>query len=233
VSLLLDRGANIHAEDDEAIRNASRAGHPRMVSLLLNRGADPRAVDDHALRTAAEVGRSGGLFLTSVRDAHIYGANEHLDVARLRAQDMQGLAFEMKHFFHDHTSTDAGSIKGKILCAWEELVDTFWPGGADVTMEDVMTKPPGLLARLQELASCSTIFEIYAFFRSAKRFTARERVYLNSPLLNEIYDLVLPEEVRGDPDIRQRLAGAILKACITGSHRFLRFVHTWRVAVQV
>ena len=56
VALLLDRGADIHAEKDEALRLAAYNGHTETVALLLDRGADIHAEKDEALRWATKNG---------------------------------------------------------------------------------------------------------------------------------------------------------------------------------
>jgi hypothetical protein len=53
VALLLEKGADIRADDDGALRWAADGGHTETVALLLNRGADIHADKDHALRWAA------------------------------------------------------------------------------------------------------------------------------------------------------------------------------------
>ena len=53
VKLLLDRGADIHAWNDYALRLAAENGHTETVKLLLDRGADIHAGNDYALRYAA------------------------------------------------------------------------------------------------------------------------------------------------------------------------------------
>jgi len=58
VALLLDRGADIHAENDDAIRWAALRGQTAVVSLLIDRGADPRAANDQALIEAANRGHA-------------------------------------------------------------------------------------------------------------------------------------------------------------------------------
>jgi hypothetical protein len=56
VELLLERGADVHAEDDEALRLAAKMGMKQVVELLLQHGADVHAEDDEALRLAARKG---------------------------------------------------------------------------------------------------------------------------------------------------------------------------------
>ncbi|KXS10312.1 hypothetical protein M427DRAFT_182222 [Gonapodya prolifera JEL478] len=50
LDLLLERGADIHADDDVALRNTATNVRLTMVQLLLDRGADIHARDDEALR---------------------------------------------------------------------------------------------------------------------------------------------------------------------------------------
>jgi len=53
VEYLLNRGADVHAENDWALRSASYNGHVEVVKLLLNAGADVHARADYALRWAS------------------------------------------------------------------------------------------------------------------------------------------------------------------------------------
>jgi hypothetical protein len=53
VALLLDRGADVHCRDDQALFNAACNGHQETVALLLQRGATAR---DHILNVAVERG---------------------------------------------------------------------------------------------------------------------------------------------------------------------------------
>ena len=48
--------ANIHADDDYALRWAAKYGHLEVVKYLVSKGADIHADDDYALRWAAENG---------------------------------------------------------------------------------------------------------------------------------------------------------------------------------
>jgi len=53
---LIKSGADIHADNDYALRWASGHGHKEIVELLIKSGADIHAGNDYALRWAAENG---------------------------------------------------------------------------------------------------------------------------------------------------------------------------------
>ena len=52
VKYLVNKGANIHAGDDYAVRVASRRGHLEIVKYLIKKGADIHARNEEALRDA-------------------------------------------------------------------------------------------------------------------------------------------------------------------------------------
>ena len=54
VQLLLERGANVHANNDYALRWASRRGYINVVRILVLHGANIHADDDYAIRLAAD-----------------------------------------------------------------------------------------------------------------------------------------------------------------------------------
>ena len=58
VKLLLDARANVHADDDYALRIASYYGNTEVVKLLLDAGANVHADNDYALRLASEKGHT-------------------------------------------------------------------------------------------------------------------------------------------------------------------------------
>jgi len=72
VKELLAAGADVHAEDDAALRRAAHNGHLEIVKELLAAGADVHAEDDAALRRAAEYGR-----LEVVKELLSAGADVH------------------------------------------------------------------------------------------------------------------------------------------------------------
>ena len=72
VELLVKAGANVHAADDQALRWASKYGHLSVVEFLIKAGANVHAVDDYALRWASQYGH-----LSVVEFLVKAGANVH------------------------------------------------------------------------------------------------------------------------------------------------------------
>ena len=58
VQILLEAGANVHAEDNFALLCASANGHTEIVKLLLEAGANVHAVHHQALRWASHRGHT-------------------------------------------------------------------------------------------------------------------------------------------------------------------------------
>lgn len=54
VKYLLKNGLDIHAKDDVALKSASEGGRIKVVKYLVNKGADIHANDDLAIRTALD-----------------------------------------------------------------------------------------------------------------------------------------------------------------------------------
>ena len=54
VQFLLEHGANIHADNDLALRLSAKNGHLSVVQYLLDQGADIHAENDGTLRLSAE-----------------------------------------------------------------------------------------------------------------------------------------------------------------------------------
>ena len=54
VQLLLDRGVDVHFENDFSFIHAAANGHVNVVALLLDQGADIHAQNDSAMYWASE-----------------------------------------------------------------------------------------------------------------------------------------------------------------------------------
>ena len=54
VEILIKKGVNVNADNDAALRQASKNGHAEVVKILLKYGADVHAGNDEALRQASE-----------------------------------------------------------------------------------------------------------------------------------------------------------------------------------
>jgi hypothetical protein len=74
IKKLVKAGADIHAENDEALRYASLNGHVEVVKLLLEAGADVHAYNDESLRLASIKGHVEvvKLLLEHDSDIHVY-----------------------------------------------------------------------------------------------------------------------------------------------------------------
>jgi hypothetical protein len=77
VELLLEKGADVHANNDEALRWASENGHLEVVKLLLENGADVHANNDEALRWASENGHLEVVKLLLENGADVHANNEY------------------------------------------------------------------------------------------------------------------------------------------------------------
>jgi len=58
VKYLIEKGADIHADEDYALRSASKKGNLRIVKYLIKNGADINAKDDDALKNAVRNGNT-------------------------------------------------------------------------------------------------------------------------------------------------------------------------------
>ena len=78
VALLLDRGADVHYDDDGPLRDAASSGNLETVLLLLNRGADLHAVDDSPLRLSALEGHLETVRFLLDRGADVHATDGHV-----------------------------------------------------------------------------------------------------------------------------------------------------------
>jgi ankyrin repeat protein len=72
VALLIERGTDVHADNDSALVNASRMGHDNVVKLLIELGADIHAQDDYALRRATSHGHTSTVAVLLQRGANVH-----------------------------------------------------------------------------------------------------------------------------------------------------------------
>jgi ankyrin repeat protein len=56
VRYLVEKGANVHADNDYALRWSAQNGHLDVVRCLVEKGANVRADNDYALRLSAQNG---------------------------------------------------------------------------------------------------------------------------------------------------------------------------------
>lgn len=72
---LIEKGADLHAEDDFAIGHAARLGNMDFLDFLIENGANVRAGGDRALRTAAAHGRLAALKRLHEKGSDPYAGN--------------------------------------------------------------------------------------------------------------------------------------------------------------
>jgi len=84
IQMLLDNGADVHADDENPLRRAAVAGHTEIVKLLLEAGADVHVYDDSPLRSAAVAGHTEivKLLLAAGADVHVYDDSPLRSAAR-------------------------------------------------------------------------------------------------------------------------------------------------------
>jgi len=76
VKVLLENGADVHAEEDLALQGASERGHLEVVKVLLENGADVHAYNDSAIRRALENGHLEVVKILLEAGADVHGKND-------------------------------------------------------------------------------------------------------------------------------------------------------------
>ncbi len=84
VIYLVEKGANIHAYDDKALRWAADNGHSPLVTYLVEQGADIHAVADYAIRWAAKNGHLLVVIYLVKKGANIH--SNYVDALRSAAK---------------------------------------------------------------------------------------------------------------------------------------------------
>ena len=90
VKFLVEKGANIHAEDDSALRWAANHGHLDVVKFLVEKGANIHVKNECALRWAAENGYLGVVRYLIRKSADISTEDDTLELAMLDVNNNVG-----------------------------------------------------------------------------------------------------------------------------------------------
>jgi len=77
VKVLLDNGADVHTHNNTALRYASSAGHTEVVKLLLDHGADVHARNNEALRWASKYGHTEVVKLLLDHGADVHAKDDY------------------------------------------------------------------------------------------------------------------------------------------------------------
>ncbi|OGZ11581.1 MAG: hypothetical protein A3D67_00245 [Candidatus Lloydbacteria bacterium RIFCSPHIGHO2_02_FULL_51_22] len=73
---LLAHGADVHAFDDVALREASRLGETELMEIYFGHGANVHARNDEALRNAIDLGRTFAVALCIAHDADVFAISD-------------------------------------------------------------------------------------------------------------------------------------------------------------
>ena len=75
--LLIKKGADIHANNDYALRSSAAKGHLEVVKLLIEKGADIHAYNNYALRWSAINGHLEVIQLLIEKGANILACDDY------------------------------------------------------------------------------------------------------------------------------------------------------------
>ena len=168
--LLLQRGANVHAEDGYALRWASWNGHVEVVRLLLQHGADVHTREDHPLCYASASGS-----IEVVRLLLQHGANVHArgDYPIQMAVGRRGTP-EMTHLLIQY-GANVNAKNGRVLdivCRYEHLEITMLllQYGADISkVTDTESKKFAL--------NCQKILDFKTKIDRKRKEEAQRKIY--------------------------------------------------------
>ena len=131
VKLLLEKGADIHAREDNALRWASKYGRTEAVKLLLEEGADIHVHNDFALITASFYGHKDIVVLLLK-----YGADVHADNDEaLREASINGDTEIIKLLLEegaDIHAKDDEALRSASYYGQTEIVKLLLEEGADI-----------------------------------------------------------------------------------------------------
>jgi ankyrin repeat protein len=99
VQTLLAAGANVHAQDDRALRWAAHDGHAEIVQTLLAAGADVHVGDDLALRWAAMNGHTDTVKLLLAHGADVHGSDDRALRRAVDSGHTETIRVLAKHIF--------------------------------------------------------------------------------------------------------------------------------------
>ena len=135
VRSLVERGADIHAENDYALKSSAVNGHLDVVKYLVERGANIHVQDDDALRRSASNGHVEIVKYLVERGANIHAENDdalkssavngHLDVVKYLVERGANI-----HADHDE-ALGSSAEKGHL-----DIVKYLVEGGADIHAQD-------------------------------------------------------------------------------------------------
>jgi len=133
VKLLLEYGADVHANEDEALRLASEYGRTEVVKLLLGAGADVHANEDEALQGASRYGHTEIVKLLLEYGADVHAEDEE---ALRRASDYgrtEVVKLLLEYGADLHAENDE-ALRRASQYGYTEVVKLLLEAGADISV---------------------------------------------------------------------------------------------------
>ena len=132
---LIESGADVHADDDYALRWSAKNGHLDVIKYLIEKGANVHAGDDYALQWCANNGH-----LNIIKYLVEYGADIHaVDDAALRFSAINGHLDVIKYLIESganiHAENDA-ALRHSARNGHSNVVKYLIEKGADVHADD-------------------------------------------------------------------------------------------------
>ena len=106
VKYVLQKGADIHVYDDNALRYAVETNHTNMVKFLIDNGADVHIYDDLPLRLASQNGNLEMIKYLVEHGANVHGSHDHALRNAVVNNDFKIVKYLVEHGADIHVSDD-------------------------------------------------------------------------------------------------------------------------------
>ena len=135
VKFLLKAGANVHANDDEALRLASQNGHKDIVELLLKAGANIHGYDEYALIMSLDNGYKDVVELLLKAGANVHTSRDY--PLRLASKNgyIDGVELLLKAGANVHANNDE-ALRMASLKGYKGIVELLLKAGANVHIKN-------------------------------------------------------------------------------------------------
>lgn len=138
VALLLQKGANVHAQDDEALIRASHSDNIDLVSVLLINGANVHAQDDDALCGASRNGNISIIKILLTNGANVHVKKDTPFRFACMENHFECASFLLTNGANIHAENDE-ALKKACFYDYYNIVELLLTNGADIHAVDIST----------------------------------------------------------------------------------------------